>query len=331
MENKGIILNALELTKNSLSKFIEKTFIERFGNNWENALVNGPIQEIEMNGKSKKENDVKYRDLNFYISSFLSHWSIFLKNKFHTNFPLTLCHTVKHYRNKWAHQSSFNSQETYRIVDACINLVEELGENSLALCELAKVCLNNFFNDIKKGDYNNMGKDSISKTENSNNNDCNKNMSNISNMLNMPHEVKDNFNYNNNFNNNISFQENQLSTHKENSNYNNIHFQQLDFQFQNSGMNSNNNNDYNNYNNNFNNNNVNYSTDKYPMTNYCVNEKLMNYTYNNDNLNNSNYLNTQQIDNKNFNNNTYKKDIKISKEFKLTYFDEENDAEMHDK
>jgi len=342
MENKALILKALDLTKDRSSKFIEKSYKEQYGNNWENNLINGPYQEIEMNGISKKGNDLKYRDLNFYISSFLTHWNVFLKSKFCSNFPLTLCHTVKHYRNKWAHQSSFNTKETYRIIDSCICLIDELGENSDDINELAKEGLQNFFNDIIKGLYNDMGNGSKKQTNsittintiNNNdispiqNNSINYNQNSIptieNNNINNINYPNNNVNFNNLQHNHINSSNNNLNNFDEHLNYYNNYIKGNENLYNNGNNNVNNNGNFNsNVNNNVN------------SGNNYINNGLMNYNlnYNNNNQfnNQTNSVSQTNTNNLNYNSNnmtntnnkqTSNKEIHIEKGFILTSYDE---------
>ncbi len=110
-------------------------------------MENGPGYEMQpMQDYSDSLNKGKYKDVLFYLNAMIKNWNLF-KGLFKTNYPLCLCHDIKFFRNKWAHQSLFSSREAYRCIDQCQALLEECELDAYEIDILRKEVLEYLYRD----------------------------------------------------------------------------------------------------------------------------------------------------------------------------------------
>jgi hypothetical protein len=127
MEFKQIIQNALDLLKKQLELFLETKLRDCYGDEFFIYMENGPkVNPNTMIDINLYNSKTKYKDVLYYLNAFIKNWEFPFKNQFNHNYCLTLCHSIKYFRNRWAHQSTFTIRETYRLIDECQALLEEL-------------------------------------------------------------------------------------------------------------------------------------------------------------------------------------------------------------
>jgi hypothetical protein len=128
MEYKQIIQNALDVLKKQLEKFLELKLRDCYGDEFYIYMENGPkVNPNHMIDINIYNSKTKYKDVLYYLSAFIKNWEFPFKNLFSNNYSLTLCHSIKYFRNRWAHQSVFTLRETYRLMDEGQALLEELN------------------------------------------------------------------------------------------------------------------------------------------------------------------------------------------------------------
>ena len=121
MEISQIIPKVLHILKENLENYIEYIFKEIYGEKYIFYLNNS----IESEQKDKMidyfdtENYYrnKYKDISYFINLFLKYWEGIFKIRLNNNYILSLLHSIRYYRNRWAHQSDFTVREIYRLID----------------------------------------------------------------------------------------------------------------------------------------------------------------------------------------------------------------------
>jgi len=135
MENSSIIQKVLQITKENLEFFIETVFIEIYGEDKFIIYLNNSHPEKKDNIEMMDYNEIKenynnkFKDISYFINIFLKYWEGIFKQKLIHNYVLTLIHSIRYFRNKWAHQSHMNERELYRFVDECQSFLEEMKIN----------------------------------------------------------------------------------------------------------------------------------------------------------------------------------------------------------
>jgi hypothetical protein len=128
MEYKQIIQNGLDILKKELETYLETKLRDCYGDEFFVYMESGPkVNPNKMVDVNLYNTKNKYKDVLFYLNAFIKNWEFPFKSMFNGhNYPLTLCHSIKYFRNRWAHQSVFTIRETYRLFDECQALLEEL-------------------------------------------------------------------------------------------------------------------------------------------------------------------------------------------------------------
>lgn len=127
MDYKQIIQTGLELLKNQLEAYLETILKQVYGDEYMIYMQNGTRINAMSDISIPNQNKYKYKDVLFYLNAFIKNWQFVFSTTFKTNYALTLCHSIKYFRNRWAHQSNLTIRETYRVIDECQALLEELG------------------------------------------------------------------------------------------------------------------------------------------------------------------------------------------------------------
>jgi hypothetical protein len=132
-ENFRIVQAGLDILLKNIKIFMEETLKSIYGTNFWIYLEHGPKLAQQMHIPEMKDynltSDLKagktYRDVLFYLNSLIKNWET-IKSLFDTNHIISLCHEIKYFRNKWAHQSPFTLREVYRFLDSVQYVLEEL-------------------------------------------------------------------------------------------------------------------------------------------------------------------------------------------------------------
>ena len=131
-KNTIIIQKTLELVKENLEFYIENIFKEIYGEKYILYLNNSNdndnhqmIDYLNIENNYRK----KFKDVLYFINLFLKFWETIFKPKIMNNYSLTLIHSIRYFRNRWAHQCPLNGREVYRLVDESLALFEELKFN----------------------------------------------------------------------------------------------------------------------------------------------------------------------------------------------------------
>jgi hypothetical protein len=149
-----IIQNCLEILLTQLEPVIHSTTSQIYGNDYLIYLEYGPkaanLSLTEMKDYAIHFNHPlnlrKYKDLLFYLNSIIKNWET-LKGLFKTNYVLCLCHSLKYFRNKWAHQSKFTKRELHRFIDECQVLLEEFDVKSDEIDLIRKHALEAYYHE----------------------------------------------------------------------------------------------------------------------------------------------------------------------------------------
>jgi hypothetical protein len=183
MEFFQIIQNAFEILLNQLQPFVQIIMSKAYGSNFWLYMEHGSkaagLISSEMKDFSSDLNQLqnmkKYKDVLYYLNAVVKNWEIFSGISL-TNYPLCLCHSIKYFRNKWAHQSKFTTRELYRFFDECQALLEEFNLNASELDLLRKSILEYYYNEEKnKFLCDSISSDGVINSSNSNNNNETKN------------------------------------------------------------------------------------------------------------------------------------------------------------
>lgn len=150
------VQSCLDILKRQLQNYLEEILMKIYGEDYILYMEHGTkgVNQIIMNDYNVL-NKNKYKDVLFYLNAFIKNWEL-LSSLFTTNYAVSLCHTIKYFRNKWAHQSPFSLRETYRFMDECQALIEEIKKDSSEIDIIRKQLLeiyyasevNNYYNSI---------------------------------------------------------------------------------------------------------------------------------------------------------------------------------------
>jgi hypothetical protein len=147
MNNLQIVQSALEILLNFLKPFVEDNLIKIYGDRYMVYLENGDciISKVLSDKSQENSSFKKYKDVLFYLNGLIKNWSV-LQNLFVSpNYALSLCHSIKYFRNKWAHQDNFSYRETHRLVDEVQTLLELINVNCLEIDNMRKYTLEVYF------------------------------------------------------------------------------------------------------------------------------------------------------------------------------------------
>jgi hypothetical protein len=207
IEMLSIAHHGLEIVRSHLQPFLEQVMMSLYGNDYliymEHGSKNEGVNVNEMKDYNYGTMNKKYKDVLFYLNAFVKNWDK-IQNLFQTNYPLSLCHSLKYFRNKWAHQSPFTMRELYRLIDECQAFLECFDINDLSELD-----------GIRKAVLNELIKSEAEVIVNSNSN------TNINNHH--EHELKNSIEGNNNNNTYIYTCNNPNQYHHENNNYKGEH------------------------------------------------------------------------------------------------------------
>jgi len=154
MDHFLIIQSSLEILLKHIEPIIQSTLSQIYGNEYSLYMEFGPraanltLSEMKDHAiqMATYPNIRKYKDILFYLNSIIKNWETF-KGMFNSNYVLCLCHSIKHFRNKWAHQSQFTLRELHRFIDECEVLLEEFHVTSTELDIIRKNVLEVYFKD----------------------------------------------------------------------------------------------------------------------------------------------------------------------------------------
>jgi hypothetical protein len=157
MDYSQIIQNALEILFKNLEPLIQSCMGQIYGNEYAIYMEYGPkaanLTLSEMKDHALDFNNNlnmrKYKDILFYLNAVIKNWDVF-KGIFNSNYALCLCHSIKHFRNKWAHQSQFTMREIHRFIDECEVLLEEFHVKSQQLDFIRKKVLEIYYQEEVK-------------------------------------------------------------------------------------------------------------------------------------------------------------------------------------
>jgi hypothetical protein len=149
MNNLQIVQSSLEILLNFLKPFVEDNLIKIYGDRYLVYLENGDciISKVLSDKSQENSSFKKYKDVLFYLNGIIKNWSV-LQNLFVSpNYALCLCHSIKHFRNKWAHQDNFSYRETHRLVDEVQTLLEQINVNCLEIDNMRKYTLEVYYSE----------------------------------------------------------------------------------------------------------------------------------------------------------------------------------------
>jgi hypothetical protein len=142
MENFQIVQKGLEILRKHLEAVLVETFKKMYGEEYLIYMEYGPKQTSFM--KDYAIINKKYKDVLFFFNAIIKNWEI-IQSLFSSNYVLCLCHTLKYFRNKWAHQSPFSLRETYRFLDESQAMLEEIKAETIELDQIRKEILHNYY------------------------------------------------------------------------------------------------------------------------------------------------------------------------------------------
>jgi hypothetical protein len=151
-DNLRIVQGGLDILLNNIKPFMEETLKSIYGNNFWIYLEHGPKIVQQMDTLEMKDYNLtsdiqagkKYRDVLFYLNSIIKNWET-IRSLFGTNHILSLCHDIKYFRNKWAHQSPFTLREVYRFLDSVQIMLEELKLEYYDIDSIRKAVLEAYY------------------------------------------------------------------------------------------------------------------------------------------------------------------------------------------
>lgn len=232
MDSQFFINKALYIVKENLEFYIEINFKEIYGekyilylnnsNEINNDKAEQMIDYVDLENNYRK----KFKDVSYFINLFLKYWDGIFKKKIMQNYVLSLVHSIRHFRNKWAHQDFFSFREVYRLVDECQSLLEELFPQCENTCIEYDVLNNLRLSALEALVYSEMENKNNSNKNNFHNNlnvdGNNRNITNSNNDINASQkcqQMQQNYYYSNA--NESEYQENDGYTNSVNNNFSN--------------------------------------------------------------------------------------------------------------
>jgi hypothetical protein len=153
MENHKIILCVFDILFENIKPYIDEIFKSLYASDYLYVMEHGWkfYQEKQLNEmkdydlKSEIGGPKKYLDLLFYINSIIKNWDS-IKNLYSDNYLFILCHDIRYFRNKWAHQSMFTLREVYRVTDLAQSILEIMNLNYDQMEFIRIQALNSYYN-----------------------------------------------------------------------------------------------------------------------------------------------------------------------------------------
>jgi hypothetical protein len=147
MNNLQIVQRALEILLDFLKPFVENKLMTLYGERYWVYLENGDcfLSKVTTEKPNENSNFIKYKDVLYYINGIIKNWSVFQTQFILPNYSLCLCHSMKHFRNKWAHQDNFSFRETHRLLDEVQTFLEHLNMSCSEIDNMRKYMLELYF------------------------------------------------------------------------------------------------------------------------------------------------------------------------------------------
>lgn len=153
-ENLTIVQAGLDILLKNIKLFMEETLKSIYGTNFWIYLEHGPKIAQQMHTLEMKDYNLTsdlqagktYRDVLFYLNSLIRNWET-IRSLFATNHIISLCHDIKYFRNKWAHQSPFKLREVHRFLDSVQYILEELKLEYYDIDCMRKAVLEAYYKD----------------------------------------------------------------------------------------------------------------------------------------------------------------------------------------
>lgn len=178
MENHKIILAVFDILFENIKPYLDEIFKSLYGGEYLYIMEYGWkfYQDKKLNEmkdydlKSEITGPKKYLDLLFYINSIIKNWDS-VKSLYVDNYLFILCHDIRYFRNKWAHQSVFTLREVYRVCDLAQSILEIMNINYEQLEHIRKSVLTEYYNQqaenhFKEINFNNNFNTTYSKPDN---------------------------------------------------------------------------------------------------------------------------------------------------------------------
>ena len=113
------ITRAFELLTQGLAPFVERELQASYRDNWQDA-ARGSFREDRGVGLQKGEK-VRW-DTHSILTVMWDHWNGVFRHKL-GHFERSLVSELREFRNRWAHQTPFDFEDTYRILDSAERLL----------------------------------------------------------------------------------------------------------------------------------------------------------------------------------------------------------------
>ena len=122
--------HCLDLLQNYLRSFVLNALMKEYGSNYTLYLPNQNSSQNHMSDTYQTSNMNQYQDALYFLNLFQKNWNVLSKN-FNSNYPLSLVHSLRYFRNRIAHQASLTLRQVYQFVDSTQTLLEEMnvGQN----------------------------------------------------------------------------------------------------------------------------------------------------------------------------------------------------------
>ena len=128
LSNKDRIGQVLDILQEDLYPYVEKKMQEKYKSNWIKK-ISSDLQDAQ---KSKKPvADAIKEDISILLKVIKKEWNNISKNGLDPS-NISLIHELIGIRNKWAHQSIFSTDDTYRAVDSVLRLLKCISSPQVA-------------------------------------------------------------------------------------------------------------------------------------------------------------------------------------------------------
>ena len=119
--NHERIGKGLELLRNGLAPFIDREVSARLP-----SLVDNPIQRMQVSDRNLAGKPVSQWDVSALLTLMWDAWNDIFKIVLGQS-ERNLVSELKMFRNKWAHQESFSTEDTYRMLDSAYRLLTAIS------------------------------------------------------------------------------------------------------------------------------------------------------------------------------------------------------------
>lgn len=126
--NAELIARALDALTRGLDEYVETEFQRAYGDNWDKRAGRGVPE-----GRAPEEEPVRYAwDAHSLLLAMWDHWNEVFRDRLGFT-ERSLVSELREIRNRWAHQESFNFDDTYRCLDSVKRLLRAVEPDDSSL------------------------------------------------------------------------------------------------------------------------------------------------------------------------------------------------------